>query len=137
MSLSDRRKKVQQEREQLTQLKVERARAAAESVVKSDQFKLSALAMPDAAMAVDALVQNVVTACTDPIGEYMDTLSAKGFRTGEIRALTHQLYDTYCIGIGHKSDPDMLFEDMVGPVANFMLAHQELYNTLDPESMRQ
>ena len=121
MSLSDRRKKVQQEREQLTQLKVERARAAAES----------------AAMAVDALVQNVVTACTDPIGEYMDTLSAKGFRTGEIRALTHQLYDTYCIGIGHKSDPDMLFEDMVGPVANFMLAHQELYNTLDPESMRQ
>ena len=136
MSLSERRKRVDQQRQALCDLKVERAQAAAQSVLQSDQFKFSALTMPDSAMAVDALVNSIAQAVVDPVGEFIDTLRSKGFRQAEIRKLVHGLYNLYC---KNPSEPDMVertYEDMIKPVAEYVCLHQELYNTFDPESLR-
>ena len=136
MTLSERRNKVAQQREVLLQLKLERAKNAAEEILNSDQFKMSAIAMPESSMAIDALVNSAVRSITDPVAEYMDTLKAKGFRIGEIRSLTHNLYRLYCNG-NNENDANLIFENMVGPVAQYVAMHQELYNTFDPESLRE
>lgn len=134
MSLADKyKKKTAALVEERQRLAVERARSSIKSIMESDQFKLSALALPESQMAVDAIVQNTVKTVLDPVGQMLDTLRAKGFRNAEIRKLVHNLHETY------KLEPrtdSAVFEDMVGPVAEFILAHQELYNTFDPEMLR-
>lgn len=134
MSLADKyKKKTAALAEERQRLAVERARSSIKSIMESDQFKLSALALPESQMAVDAIVQNTVKTVLDPVGQMLDTLRAKGFRNAEIRKLVHNLHETY------KLEPhtdSAVFEDMVGPVAEFILAHQELYNTFDPEMLR-
>ena len=134
MSLADKyKKKTAALAEERQRLAVERARSSIKSIMESDQFKLSALALPESQMAVDAIVQNTVKTVLDPVGQILDTLRAKCFRNAEIRKLVHNLHETY------KLEPhtdSTVFEDMVGPVAEFILAHQELYNTFDPEMLR-
>lgn len=134
MGLSDMYKKkaaaVAAERERLA---VERAQSSIKSIMESDQFKLSALALPESQMAVDAIIKNTVSTVLDPVGSMLDTLRAKGFRPAEIRKLVHNLHDTYNLqpfGPGHT------YEEMVGPVADMLTEHQELYNTFDPEMLR-
>ena len=118
------------ERERLA---VERAQSSIKSIMESDQFKLSALALPEGQMAVDQIIKNTVSVVLDPVGQMTDTLRAKGFRPAEIRKLVHNIHDTYNLlpaGDGHTH------EEMVGPVAAFLTEHQELYNTFDPEMLR-
>ena len=136
MALSERRKKVSEQLQALESFKIERAQQAAQNVIQSDQFKFSALAMPDASMAVDALVSTITKAVVDPVGEFIDTLRAKGFRQGEIRKLVHGLYNLYCKDPNDMSTKEQLYEDMIGPVAEYVCLHQELYNTFDPDSLR-
>lgn len=136
MKLSERRKQAHEQVEKLRQLKVERCQAAVNTILASDQFKLSAIALPDAAMAVDNIINNVVSTVTDPTQDYIDVLKAKGFRQAEIRNLTHRLYCTYCVEFGAVVSDNITFEQMVGPVAEYMMMHQEVYSSLDPESMR-
>lgn len=134
MALSDKYKTkaaaVAKEKERLA---VERAQSSIKSLMNSDQFKLSALALPEGQMAVDEIVKNTVSVVLDPVGQMIDTLRAKGFRPAEIRKLVHNLHDTYNLeplGDGKSHD------EMVGPVAAFLMEHQELYNTFDPEMLR-
>ena len=105
--------------------------------MESEQFRLSALALPESAMAVDALVRNTVNTVLDPVGTYIDTLRAKGFRQAEIRQITHRMYLTHCVRFGEEPDEStLLYDNMVGPVADYFTQHQELYNTLNPEDLR-
>lgn len=136
MSLSDRRAKVAAQREALTQLKIERAQSAAQQIIQSDQFKMSALALPEAAMCIDQLVAQVTKTITDPKADYLDTLRARGFLPADIRKLTACLYATYCSSYSTKPVGQMVYDEMVGPVAEYVLSHQELYNTFDPETIR-
>lgn len=136
MSLSERRKKVEEQRAALTQLKIERAQSAAKQIIQSDQFRLSALAMPDNAMCVDQLIAQVTKTITDPKADYLDTLRARGFLPADIRKLTACLYATYCSSYSTKPASQMVYDEMVGPVAEYVMQHQELYNTFDPETIR-
>lgn len=136
MSLSDRRARVREQREALTQLKIERAQNAAQEIIKSDQFKMSALALPESAMCIDQLIAQVTKTITNPKADYLDTLRARGFLPADIRKLTSCLYMTYCSNQATKPINEMLFEEMVVPVAEYVAVHQELYNTFNPEEIR-
>lgn len=138
MALSDRWKKssaqIAQERERLA---TERAQEAVDKWKNSEQFRLSALATPEGAMAVDAVVKVAVSTVLDPVGSYQDTLRAKGFRPAEIRQITHRMYLAHCVKFDEEVDESkLLFDNMVGPVADYMIQHQELYNSLNPEDLR-
>lgn len=134
MALSDRfNKKAAEIAKEREKLAIERAKSSIKTIMESDQFKLSALALPESQMAVDAIVQNTVSVVLDPVGSMIDTLRAKGFRPAEIRRLVHNIHDTYNLP---PASPEPTHEEMVGPVANFLMQHQELYNTFDPELLR-
>lgn len=138
MSLSDkfkkRRESVQNERERLA---LERAQNSTKRLLESDQFRLSALALPESQMAVDAILQNAVKECLDPRAAFIDTLRAKGFRQAEIRKMVSRLYDTYR-SLSDTRDLDSVpYEEKLSLVADYVYAHQEIYNTLDPEVLRQ
>lgn len=139
MALSDLYKKkaaeVAAERERLA---VERAKTSIQQIMASDQFKLSALALPEGQMAVDAIIQNTVSTVLDPVGQMLDTLRAKGFRSAEIRKLVHQLHDMYNLEpiCQPNESATLTYEQMVKPVAEWLATHQELYNTFDPEMLR-
>ena len=128
-----RTEQVQNERERLA---IERATNSAKKLFESDQFKLSALALPESDMAVDAIIKTTVNACLNPTASFIDTLRAKGFRPAEIRATVHNLYrQFYCLSDSNKAD-EMTYEEMLEPVALYVTEHQELYNALDPEQLR-
>lgn len=134
MALSDMYKKKQQEisakREQLA---IERAKSSVSRVMQSEQWKLSALSLPEAEMAVDKIIQNTVQTVLDPVAQLTDTLRAKGFRPAEIRRLVHDLYLLYHLG---PEGENVVYENMLKPVADYVTEHQELYNTFDPEQLR-
>lgn len=134
MALSDYYKKKSAEltatREQLA---VERARNSVQELMNSEQFKLSALALPESKMAVDAIVENTVKTVLSPVSQFTDTLRAKGFRPADIRSAVHRLYDLYNLG---PTGQDVRHEDMLDAVASYVMQHQELYNTLDPSTVR-
>lgn len=105
--------------------------------MESDQFKLSALALPENSMAVDAIIKSSVDAVLNPVADFMDTLRAKGFRPAEIRQLTHRMYLAHCVPLSREIDrEELLHEDMIKPVAEYFAQHQELYNSLNTEDLR-
>lgn len=134
MALSGKYKKaaenIANERQRLA---IERAQSSVKRLMESEQFKLSALALPESSMAVDAIIKQTVETTLDSVSEFTDTLRAKGFRPAEIRKLVHNLYQLYNLG---PYTHGTLHEDMVKPVADYVRAHQELYNTFDPETLR-
>ena len=137
MALSD---KYRKKREEITtekeRLAIERAKSSINRVMESEQFRLSALALPESAMAVDVIIRNTVKTALDPVGQLQDTLRAKGFRPAEILKMVHRLYDAYIRSLDGKDDTDVGYEEMLHDVAIYIDAHQEIYNTLDPESLR-
>jgi hypothetical protein len=137
VSLSDKYKKkreaVATERERLA---IERAQSSIKHLMESEQFKLSALSLPESSMAVDAIIQNTVKTTLNPVGQLVDILRAKGFRQAEIRKMVHRLYNTYVQPLDTPDDVVPEYEVMLNDVAIYLDAHQEIYNTLDPESLR-
>lgn len=137
MSVSDfykkKRDEIASEREKLA---VERAQSSVQRLMQSDQWKLSALALPEEAMAVDVIINTTVKSVLDPVAQLTDTLRAKGFRQAEVRNLVHNLFNTYCAATYQGNPNDAVFEDMVKPVAEYVAEHQELYNTFDPAMLR-
>lgn len=137
MALSDKYRKkreaVASERERLA---VERAQGSIKRIMQSEQFRLSALALPESQMAVDAIVTQTVKSTLDPKGAFLDTVRAKGFRPAEIRMLVRKLYTLYCIPVSAEKEDLPAYEEMLDAVALHIDAHQELYNTLDPEELR-
>ncbi len=137
MAISERYKKgreaIAAKREQLA---IERAQSSVQRFMQSEQFKLSALALPEGQMAVDAIVRNTVKTTLDPTGAFLDTLRAKGFRPAEIRKMVHRLYVTYIQALDADDSNPPPYEDMLSDVAIYIDGHQEIYNSLDPESLR-
>lgn len=137
MALSDRYKKSRQDviskREQLA---LERAQNSVAKFMETEQFKLSAFALPEGQMAVDAIVRNTVHTTLDPTGEFLDTLHAKGFRPAEVRKMVSRLYVTYIQSLDGSEQQLPPYEDMLHDVSIYVGGHQEIYNTLDPESLR-
>lgn len=136
MALSDRYKKsrdrIANERERLA---VERAKASVQKVLESDQFRLSALALPESQMQVDTIMETTVKATLDPIGQLNDTLRAKGFRPAEVRSIVQRLYTAYIRKFDENDIPP--YEVMEKEVAYYVESHQELYNSVDVEQLRE
>lgn len=134
MALSERfRKATQQVTAERERLAIERAKSGVEQVFQSEQFKLSALSLPENKMAVDAIVQTTVKSILNPVAQFTDTLRAKGFRKAEIHRLVHDLYVLYNLGEDSETTP---YETMQDAVAYYVAEHQELYNTFDPLMLR-
>ena len=133
--LSEIRARNAERRENLMQLKLERAQSAVTELISFDQFRMSIFASPDNAMAVSAVAHAAAAAVSDPVGDMLDTLRSKGFRPAEIRKLVHKLYNMYIVGL-EEQGTTAIYEDILEPVAFYVCEHQELYNTLEPESLR-
>lgn len=118
------------------ELAIERSQSSIKKLMESDQFRLSVLALPESDMAVDAIINTTVKSILDPVAQFVDTLKAKGFRPAEIRATVNNLYNMYIVAMGAEPAESLTYEDKVGPVADFVMTHQEVYNTLDPERLR-
>ena len=117
-------------------LATERAKSGIAKLLETEQFKMSVLAMDDANLAVDTLINTAINACLDPKSEFNDTLRSRGFRPAEIRALVRDLYTLYaCFNNPDKAN-DVLYEEKLEFVANYVREHQELYSTFDPENLR-
>jgi hypothetical protein len=137
MSLSDKyRKKREEIATERERLAVERAKDSVKRIMESEQFRLSSIALPEADMAVDAIIKDTVRTTLDPVGQLLDTLRAKGFRPAEIRKMVHRLYITYIQSLNTPEDQTPGYDEMLSSVADYVYTHQELYNTLDPESLR-
>lgn len=135
MSLSDRYKKASEQiANERQRLAIERAKSSVKRLMESEQFKLSALALPESKMAVDAIIHSTVSSALDSVNEFVDTLRAKGFRPAEIRKVVHDSYVLW--HLGPYTEGVTLYEDMLKPVADHVRTHQEIYNTLDPEQLR-
>ena len=87
-------------------------------------------------MAVDAIIRSTVQTTLNPTAQLQDTLRAKGFRPAEIRKMVHRLYVTYILSMNDKEDQIPDYDKMLNDVAIYIEGHQEIYNTLDPESLR-
>lgn len=137
MALSDKyRKKREEVTTERERLAIERAQSSVKRVMESEQFKLSALALPESAMAVDAIIRSTVQTTLNPTAQLQDTLRAKGFRPAEIRKMVHRLYVTYILSMNDREDQIPDYDKMLNDVAIYIEGHQEIYNTLDPESLR-
>lgn len=135
MSLSSRYKKRSEEVQAMREkLAYERATSSIEKLMQTDQFKLSAIALPENRMNVDAIIGATVKTVLDPKAMMMDTLRAKGFRPAEIRKLVHDLHLLYFKTDKNQAGLDLTYEEMTEPVANFLAEHQEVYNTLEPSN---
>lgn len=136
MSLGSKFEKIDAQIQSIQKLKIERAQRAATQILHSDQFSMSILASPDAKIAVDAIVNNVARAVSNPVDDYLDTISMKGFNKPETRELTHRLYILYCQQMGGSSHENLTYEEMLEPVARYCYAHQEVYSSISPEMLR-
>lgn len=117
-------------------LATERAKNGIAKLLETEQFKMSVLAMGDANLAVDTVLNEAIMACLDPKAEFNDTLRSRGFRPAEIRALVSQLYILYACFNNPEKAEDCLYEEKLEFVANYVREHQELYSTFDPENLR-
>lgn len=140
MALRDKyKRKAQETLTSMEKLKVERARSAVSEILQSDQFKLSALALPEERMNVDAIVKTTISAVYDPEAQFIDTLKNKGYRPAEIRNQVHRLWSCY-INVGANAiddDSNVPYDKMLNEVAIWMVSHQEVYNSLDPANLRE
>lgn len=134
MALSGRyRAKAQNIREEREKLAIQRSKEALEALINTEQFKFYASSFKESDGVVDKIVETTVKTTLDPVVQFTDTLISQGFKKAQIRKLTHNLYVTYISG---GVDREENYEDMVGPVANFILEHQELYNTFSPDMLQ-
>lgn len=105
-----------------------RAKEAIEQLVLTDQFKIYA-SLPEAKTCIDKIVSSTIETNINPVSQYIDTLRSMGLRQGQIRHITHNWYCTY-IDVTPNAD-NKTYEEMVDPVAQYVYAHQELYNTIN------
>ena len=134
MGFSQRRRAWEEQRQLLEDIRVKRAREAADALIRSESFNLSALTLPDAQFAVDSLVETAVKAVCDPVNEFLDVLRAKGFRQAEIRKIVIRIYDSFCRPLNDSGEH--IYEEMLEPVAIYMAQNQELYAKIDIDFLR-
>lgn len=134
MAFSQRRRAWEEQRQLLEDIKVKRAREAADALIRSESFSLSALTLPDAQMAVDSLVETAIKAVCDPVNEFLDVLRAKGFRQAEIRKIVIRLYESFCRPLNDSTEK--IYEEMLEPVAIYMAQNQDLYSKIDIDFLR-
>lgn len=106
----------------------ERAQEHLNSLLETPQFALYAK-LPDSRACIDSIVASTIEVNVNPIAQYIDTLRSMGFRQGHIRRITHQFYTAY-VDPGPAAD-NLSYEQMLDPVANYIYAHQELYNSIN------
>lgn len=121
----------------LQKLKMDAANNAIHEYMKTEQFQLAVAELPNNNMAMEGLVTAVVQAVTNPVTDFLDVLRAKGFRQGEIRNLTHRIYMTYCVPLGQQVDENsIIYEDILPAVAEYCIAHQEVFASIEPKNLR-
>lgn len=119
----------------IEEIKAKRAQAASEEVqkslnalVNSDVFNTQL----DTGMTVEKLVNQAVSTAVDPRTQYISNLKAMGLRQAHIRKLTDILYHLY---IDASPKEDILYDDMIVAVSEYVYLHQEIYNSLNLDTL--
>lgn len=119
----------------IEEIKAKRAQAASEEVqkslnalVNSDVFNTQL----DTGMTVEKLVNQAVSTAVDPRTQYISNLKAMGLRQAQIRKLTDILYHLY---VDASPSEDLLYDDMIVAVSEYVYLHQEIYNSLNLDNL--
>lgn len=119
----------------IEEIKAKRAQAASEEVqkslnalVNSDVFNTQL----DTGMTVEKLVNQAVSTAVDPRTQYISNLKAMGLRQAQIRKLTDILYHLY---VDANPNEDLLYDDMIVAVSEYVYLHQEIYNSLNLDNL--
>lgn len=125
MALSEHRAKSEEQRKRILDEKMRRARAVTNDVLNSDTFKVQLAGIPDTPEVFDHVVKNVVEAVVNPVNDYIDTLTARGYTDAAIRKITRNLATTFSL-----FPDDGLHEDRIKVVAEWISENPWAYESL-------
>lgn len=96
---------------------------------QSEQYKFFA-EVDKGQNSIDTVINAAVEAAFNSVNMFEDTLRSSGFRQGQIHKLVSKLYNTYL-----GDDEGLSYEEMIGPVADYVYLNQHLYDTFDPNNL--
>lgn len=126
MSLSEHRAKSEEQRNRILEEKMRRAKSVANNVLESDTFKAQLAAVPESPEIFDKVITHVVQEVFDPVNDYIDTLSARGYSDPVIRRITRNLAMAFKL-----TEDDVLYEEKVKAVAEWAAENPWVYDSLD------
>ena len=126
MALSDRRARSAENRAAILERKMERAKNVTNEILNSDTFKAQLMGVPEAPAILDKVVTGVVQAVADPVNDYIDTLTARGFNDPVQRRITRNLATAFGL-----ASEDSTHEERVKAVANWIVENPWAYDSLD------
>lgn len=130
MALTDRfKKQANAIAERRAQLAYERAQAISKEIIESDQFQLAfETGMDNMSAEIDKILEASCTAIFDPVADFMDTMRCKNMPEAYIRYYVHKFYDL--INPTTEAAKAPAYEDMLQEVAQYLVEHPELYNSV-------
>lgn len=84
----------------------------------------------DSCSLIETAIETAVNSAFDPVAIFEDTLRSIGYRQGQIHKQVTLLYNKYL-----GDDTGLGYEDMIGPVADYVYLNQHLYDTFDPNKL--
>lgn len=130
MALTDRfKKQANAMAERRAQLAYERAQAISKEIIQSDQFQLALeTGIDNMNVEVDKILKASCSAIFDPVADFMDTMRCKNIPEAYIRNCVHKFYDLINPTLSPDNVPE--YEEMLSEVAQYMIEHPELYNSV-------
>lgn len=109
-----------------------RAREYVAKMSQTEQFALYA-SLPDAETCINKIIDKTIEVNMNPEAQYLDTLRSMGLRQAHIRRITHHFYCAYC---NMSPDADTVpYEEMLKDVAAYVYMHQEVYSSINVDSL--
>lgn len=127
------RSNVAKKREDITKRKIEAATTVAKEILSSDSFNNSVLQLPDAKMDIERLLNQTFTQVVNPVNDFIDVLTNKGYKPADIRKAVNKLY-SYVVG---DSTKEASYEEKLQLVADTVAEKQELYVFIDLGNIRE
>lgn len=126
MALSDHRQRSEEQRRKIAEEKMRRAKTAVSDIFESDTFKAQVAALPDTPDLVERVAASVVSTVLDPVNDYIDTLTAKGYSDPVIRRITRNIATAF-----NLCPEDTLYDDRLKFVAEWFTANPWAYESID------
>ena len=115
-------------REKHKEFAVERSKRTM-MLANSEQYKFFA-EVKQPGVSIDSVITAAVDAAFESFNMFEDTLRSQGFRQGQIHKLVTKLYREYM-----GDDEGLSYEEMIGPVADYVYLNQHLYDTFNPTKL--
>ena len=128
--LSDWKKESEYVSSSLSAIRQTRAEAAIENLKKDSRIQFFSKNQQEDSIA--QILTATVEVCTNPVNMYIDTLRARRMSMTKVHEITKTIYNQYIDPENAKlpQDEQKTYEEMIPVVADYVLVHQEIYNTV-------